>query len=421
MQYTKALHGEDAPHLTPDQEAIRVQVASDQGLLRERINRLTGEEGLARMEAALETLRARFVQQRAEAHSGNPVDVPVEIVQVDSLGHRIGSDVSSDVSGAGGSRGAPVVGGLSAAFGGRAAQAGGQVSGGDRTPPARSQFRFAPSSKPAPLEVPADEPSSEANARSSGSSGKSPGARRLFGGEVTEISPRNQEGYAPLFTLGRKSPVLSNAPLLSAANETLPRGNFENIHMVHELLYDPEWRLTSASTSAVTNEPDPDDSESDPATAFQSRLGVAMEKAFWDSVKEKIVANPPEWERVVGLVAEVRGELEGLVPAKWKDELAERMDTELLQQVRHFSSQSSSSTCTSAYQIVEAQSFLHFLKGLTCSACDVIMKSPYPPGLKQSLTSECRPNSQSGYNTNQSSSTGRSLSFTYFHLSTVET
>ncbi|GAQ81499.1 T-complex protein 11 [Klebsormidium nitens] len=326
-QYTKALHGEDAPHLTPDQEAIRVQVSSDQGLLRERINRLTGEEGLARMEAALETLRARFIQQRAEAQSGNPLDVPVEIVQVDSLGNRIGSEVSGDVSG----RTAPVVGGLSAAFGGKAAEAGGQISGGERTPPARSGFKFSPSRKPAPLEVPADEPSAAADARSSRGSGKSPIARRLFGGKDTGTPSLNQEGYAPLFTLG-KSPVLSRAPLLSAATETLPRGGFENIHMVHELLYDPDWRLMSAATSAGANEPDPDDPEFD-VNVFKSRLGVAMEKAFWDSVKEKLVANPPDWARVVGLVAEVRGELEGLVPAKWKEELTERMDTELLQQI----------------------------------------------------------------------------------------
>ena len=306
------MNGEEAPHLSPDQEAIRVQVSTDQDLLRERINRLTGEEGLVRTEQALETLRARFIQQRNEAQSREALGLSVEIVQVDALGNRL---VSDEVS-----KGSPVVGGLSAAFG---AKKGGQIAQPESPPQRGSPFtlRFP---KPTPLKVPENESGSQAV---SGSSSKSPLARKLFAD--------NQESYAPLFSLDKsKSPATAspNPPAVTSVGSETPVSSnpqgLENIHMVHELLYNPEWQLN-------VNEPDPDDSVSEvnPIAGLQKQLGVAMERAFWDSVKEGLALNPPDWTRVVGLVAEVRSELEGLVPNKWKEELAEKMDVELLQQV----------------------------------------------------------------------------------------
>jgi hypothetical protein len=377
VQYCKALHGEDAPHLSPDQEAIRVQVSTDQDLLRERINRLTGEEGLARMEAALETLRARFIQQRKEASNQDPLDVPVEIVQIDALGNRIdrgpddgsspasgGDDVSSHV-GNDVSRGswAPMVGGLSAAFGGKASVPGGQVSQQKETPHS-SPFAFKyPARKLAPLKVPGNEGEAGADSGSSKVPRKSPVARKLFEGGASGIANQatKQEGFAPLFTLSKASSPIhtpaSGSPSLVATSTGILAGvtpavkngvkhnpqGMENIHMVHELLYNPDWQLVSAGV----NEPDPDDSEADPILGVQKQLGVAMERAFWDSVKEGLARNPPDWARVVGLVKEVRGELEGLVPNKWKEELAEKMDTELLQQVRFSLLQ-----CWHAYAVV---------------------------------------------------------------------
>lgn len=62
-------------------------------------------------------------------------------------------------------------------------------------------------------------------------------------------------------------------------------------------------------------------------------MRTIMERAFWDTIAEGLSQSPPQYERVVGLVAEVRQELEALSPEGWKAELRECMDLELLAQV----------------------------------------------------------------------------------------
>jgi hypothetical protein len=58
-----------------------------------------------------------------------------------------------------------------------------------------------------------------------------------------------------------------------------------------------------------------------------------MEDAFWDGVLEGLNRDPPDYKRIVGLLEEVKLELESLVPDAWKQELHECMDVEIFAQV----------------------------------------------------------------------------------------
>jgi hypothetical protein len=58
-----------------------------------------------------------------------------------------------------------------------------------------------------------------------------------------------------------------------------------------------------------------------------------MEDAFWDGVLEGLNRDPPDYKRIVGLLEEVKLELESLVPDAWKQELGECMDVEIFGQV----------------------------------------------------------------------------------------
>jgi hypothetical protein len=60
-----------------------------------------------------------------------------------------------------------------------------------------------------------------------------------------------------------------------------------------------------------------------------------MEDAFWNSILEELDRDDdaPDYRRVVGLLAEMRSELEKLVPEAWREELHECMDVEIFSQV----------------------------------------------------------------------------------------
>lgn len=66
---------------------------------------------------------------------------------------------------------------------------------------------------------------------------------------------------------------------------------------------------------------------------LQVKVKLTMETAFWDCVKESLTNNPPDYTWVIKLVEEVRNELVGLVPASWKQEILDSIDTDLLSQV----------------------------------------------------------------------------------------
>ncbi|CAN6235066.1 unnamed protein product [Urochloa humidicola] len=66
---------------------------------------------------------------------------------------------------------------------------------------------------------------------------------------------------------------------------------------------------------------------------FEKRVREQMVKAFWDMVTESITGDKPDYSFLVRLVAEVRDSLHELSPKKLKDEIAEKIDIEILSQV----------------------------------------------------------------------------------------
>jgi hypothetical protein len=60
-----------------------------------------------------------------------------------------------------------------------------------------------------------------------------------------------------------------------------------------------------------------------------------MEDAFWNGILEELdrEEDAPDYKRVVGLLSEMRSELEKLVPEAWREELHECMDVEIFSQV----------------------------------------------------------------------------------------
>lgn len=59
-----------------------------------------------------------------------------------------------------------------------------------------------------------------------------------------------------------------------------------------------------------------------------------MEKAFWDLVTDSMKGDRPDYSQLVSLVKEVRESLHELSPKGWKQEILEKIDVEILSQVR---------------------------------------------------------------------------------------
>ena len=58
-----------------------------------------------------------------------------------------------------------------------------------------------------------------------------------------------------------------------------------------------------------------------------------MEKAFWDGITESIKQEEPNSDRVVELMMEVRDEIFEMPPHRWKREIIEAIDLDILSQV----------------------------------------------------------------------------------------
>ncbi|KAH9300312.1 hypothetical protein KI387_011895, partial [Taxus chinensis] len=98
-----------------------------------------------------------------------------------------------------------------------------------------------------------------------------------------------------------------------------------NERLVNELLHDTDGTFPETLLSRNIN--------SGKLAEIQDQIKSTMEKAFWDGVVEGLARNPPDYTRVVGLVKEVRDELDALVPQSWKQELHESIDVELFSQI----------------------------------------------------------------------------------------
>ncbi|KAK6945625.1 T-complex 11 [Dillenia turbinata] len=79
--------------LTHDMKAIQTQVTEDQKLLREKVQHLSGDAGIERMDSALSNTRAKYFQEKGE---GSPLSSPVTHLSAKSLPN---SPAVSSVSG----------------------------------------------------------------------------------------------------------------------------------------------------------------------------------------------------------------------------------------------------------------------------------------------------------------------------------
>ncbi|XP_020578081.1 uncharacterized protein LOC110023145 isoform X2 [Phalaenopsis equestris] len=75
----------------------------------------------------------------------------------------------------------------------------------------------------------------------------------------------------------------------------------------------------------------------DIATTYRSdikeKVKVTMEKAFWDGVVQSMKEDSPDYDRIIGLVKEVRDELSEMAPLSWKQEIHDSIDIDILSQV----------------------------------------------------------------------------------------
>lgn len=197
-----------------DSQAIQKQVLEDQQLLRERIRRLTGTEGVAKLEAALTETRNQCLEAREK---GSPLPSPFASPQKAKVSGS-SSLVSSD-----------------------------------------------------PLSL-----------------------------EPKELFPREA-------AISQDEKVLDNERL------------------VNEMLLEPNWNIVSAIHGTNKSE--------GKLGEIQAQIKKTMEDAFWNGVLEGLGRDPPDYKRIVGLMEELKTELNSLAPDNWKQELNECLDVEIFTQV----------------------------------------------------------------------------------------
>lgn len=59
-----------------------------------------------------------------------------------------------------------------------------------------------------------------------------------------------------------------------------------------------------------------------------------MERAFWDGILDSLKKDVPDYSRLLGLVKEVRDELCDLAPQRWKQDILNSIDVDILSQVK---------------------------------------------------------------------------------------
>ncbi|BBN07792.1 hypothetical protein MPTK1_4g06470 [Marchantia polymorpha subsp. ruderalis] len=109
---------------------------------------------------------------------------------------------------------------------------------------------------------------------------------------------------------------------------------FTNEKIVHEMLHDPSWQMMDPTQHKGTSEPlVAGGTQTTKVEELQAQIRETMESAFWDGIVHGLLESPPEYGRVVSLVGEIRKEFENIIPEKWKQDLLESMDLELLSQI----------------------------------------------------------------------------------------
>ncbi|KAF8404280.1 hypothetical protein HHK36_009162 [Tetracentron sinense] len=238
--------GDNGCLLTHDMKAIQKQVTEDQKLLREKVQHLSGDAGIERMESALSDTRSRFFEAK---ENGSPLASP--IVHISSPIPPISPAcpprvaVSDKISNL--------------------------VEGGERpSRVVRSLFKKDASAPP---------------------------------NEVVSSTPSKSSVGGQLSSPGEK--VVT-----------------ENELLVNEIVH--EHRHAFADNLNVS------DADQDNINA---KIKETMEKAFWDTIAESMKQDEPDYGRVVELMKEVRDELCEMAPQRWRQEIFEAIDLDILSQV----------------------------------------------------------------------------------------
>eukprot|EP00887_Chlorella_sp_A99_P001730 scaffold8.g1730.t1 len=284
-----------------DIQALVEALSRDVALIRERVARLTGPQGVARLDAALAAARAAAAQAWEE-------------------------EAAAAAAGGGSGAATPRAGSSPAAAAGGALLPPGFLlrspSGGGALPsPSSSPVRKAPrfsragwGSPPAP-----------------GAAGSPPcGAPAAAGAPPPPLAPRTPS--LPLAPLGAAAPPLGGgAPGGGAAAAAAQqhegvesRVETSNLALMWQLLYDPGWRLPSEDAelawsdalggTSVMDEPLPSGEEAAAAgagtlaAAARRRVRRVAEQAYWDGVAERL-ADPERGEEAAAAVAGLLGEL----------------------------------------------------------------------------------------------------------------
>ncbi|CAM6123425.1 unnamed protein product [Calypogeia fissa] len=190
------------------------------------------------------------------------------------------------------------------------------------SPAVPSRTPIASPSSPSPFIA----PSERIVGPKSSSTGNRPSAiRSLFN------SPDKSDSLTAAERTSPKQVGLASHPVVTTL---LPsewtRSSSSNEKIVSDMLHDQSWQSNDNAQHLATGL---GSSPSTQMTNLQAQIRSTMEAAFWDGIVEGLVQSPPKYQRVVTLVGEIKEELQTIVPDKWKQDLQERMDLDILAQV----------------------------------------------------------------------------------------
>lgn len=272
IQTCKLTSEGDSIPLTHDMKAIQKQVAEDQKLLREKVQHLSGSDGIERMECALADTRTKYFQSRV---NGSPSGSPI----TNFLSTSPSSSLAVPLSVASSDKRSNMVEGS-----------------GSPSRLVRSLFREESSSPP----------------NNAGSSSPKTNSGVHLGSSDAQSVVENE-------TMGSLSPRTNSGLHLGSSDVQYI---LENELMLNEIVH--EQHYASADSFEVVEE------DNDDITA---KIKETMEKAFWDGIMESMEEDEPNYDRLVDLIMEVRDGLCEMAPQSWKQEICEAIDLDILSQV----------------------------------------------------------------------------------------
>ncbi|KAL4439722.1 hypothetical protein ABPG75_002723 [Micractinium tetrahymenae] len=276
-----------------DLQAIAAGVEHDLQLIAERVRRLTGEQGAARLEAALTAARAAAAAEQREAMAASS-------------------------------------------------------SEGEASPPAPTGAVLARSPSQSPIKK-----APRSSGRFHGNSSGSPPAEaepRVEATSTPDVVAGCFSRSSSAMSVGSSCSgcQAASAALSAAVDMDAALAQQPNLPLMWALLYDPLRQLPTAeldaawsdalgNTDPLADRPSSAEDLADPRCAVQAvqqRVKRIAERAFWDSVREGVAAAAHDAEstaeQVVGLLTELGGQLAGVLPDSAAHEVAARLDSAAL-------------------------------------------------------------------------------------------